>query len=350
MTHGGDVWQGGAPEDWLDFSANVRPEGAPDWVRRALMEGLDEARYYPDVQMRRARAAMAQYLGAPERFVCPTAGGIGAIDLAARMQSAGNVIFTPCFSEYQARAQGRAPIRKASLLCGRHMVGEPAEQANGALFEGCAVWLSNPLNPVGTAFTRAQILSLLERVEKMRGWLIVDEAFIAYCPGYTALPLVEAHERLIVVGSMTKILGIPGVRLGYICAQPQTLNKLTERQLPWELNCFANAVACALPANAARIERDARQAARRRTSLCAMLSQLGLFVYPGQAPFILADLGRAAAPVARRLRERKILVRECMDFEGVDDGCHLRLAVKDTDSNLRFIQCLREALTCAENV
>ncbi len=36
MNHGGDVWQGAGPETWLDFSANLRPEGAPDWVVEAL--------------------------------------------------------------------------------------------------------------------------------------------------------------------------------------------------------------------------------------------------------------------------------------------------------------------------
>ena len=38
--HGGDVWQGGAPEEYLDFSANLNPEGPPDWVRAAMAEGV----------------------------------------------------------------------------------------------------------------------------------------------------------------------------------------------------------------------------------------------------------------------------------------------------------------------
>ena len=34
MTHGGNVWQGDRPGDWLDLSASVRPGGAPQWVRQ----------------------------------------------------------------------------------------------------------------------------------------------------------------------------------------------------------------------------------------------------------------------------------------------------------------------------
>ena len=53
--------------------------------------------------------------------------------------------------------------------------------------------------------------------------------------------------------------------------------------------------------------------------------------------------------IAAALKERKILVRECMDFEGVDDGRHLRLAVKDEAANGRLIERLREELSCGEN-
>ena len=37
MTHGGNVWAGGDPAEWLDYSANIRPGGPPEWVRAALL-------------------------------------------------------------------------------------------------------------------------------------------------------------------------------------------------------------------------------------------------------------------------------------------------------------------------
>ena len=40
MKHGGNVWEGGQPDRWLDFSANLRPEGTPDWVMEAMREAL----------------------------------------------------------------------------------------------------------------------------------------------------------------------------------------------------------------------------------------------------------------------------------------------------------------------
>lgn len=351
MIHGGNVWQGDDPGQWLDYSANIRPEGAPEWVKHALTGAMDRLSFYPDPAMRRAKAALAEYLGLPVEFVLPTAGGISAIDMATHLKSTGIMQFTPCFAEYSMLSENRGQsVGNIPLLTGRHKIGAPAEQAVSRLFEGCAVWLCNPLNPIGCAFTIEQIGSLLSMVEAKRGWLIVDEAFIEYCPGHSAAELINEHERLLVTGSMTKILGIPGVRLGYLCAQPQVLGQISKYQLTWELSCFAEAVMCALPAHKADILADAQKNARRREQLINGLESLNVYVYPSEAAFVLADFSKPVETLIKRLKEKGILVRQCLNFDGIDDGCHLRLAVKDENSNNRLIKALREEMTCAENL
>ena len=62
MIHGGTVWNTANPSDWLDFSANLRPEGPPDWVTETLRSTLDDIRFYPDPDMKRARRGLAGYL------------------------------------------------------------------------------------------------------------------------------------------------------------------------------------------------------------------------------------------------------------------------------------------------
>ena len=71
MIHGGNVWQGNSPAQWLDYSANIRPEGAPDWVKDALMGAMDKLSYYPDQEMKRARQSLSAYLDLPAEYVCP---------------------------------------------------------------------------------------------------------------------------------------------------------------------------------------------------------------------------------------------------------------------------------------
>ena len=55
MKHGGNVWQGDGPAQWLDYSAKLRPEGTAEWVKTALLNGMENARYYPDPSMKRAK-------------------------------------------------------------------------------------------------------------------------------------------------------------------------------------------------------------------------------------------------------------------------------------------------------
>ena len=76
VIHGGDVWQGGNPDEWLDFSANLNPDGPPDWVAMALSRGLDRVKYYPELTEEAARRGVAEHLGVPEDRVLVTAGGI----------------------------------------------------------------------------------------------------------------------------------------------------------------------------------------------------------------------------------------------------------------------------------
>lgn len=350
MMHGGNVWQGASPAGWLDYSANIRPEGAPGWVKDALMGAMDKLSYYPDQRMQRAKQALSAYLGMPAEFVLPTAGGISAIALSAHLPGTGMQQFTPCFGEYAmlsgslGKTMGNIPI-----LIDKHMIGDPARQAEGRLLKGATVWLCNPLNPVGCAFGVEQIERLLAMVEEKRGWLVVDEAFMEYCPEHSALRLIRKHERLLVTGSMTKILGIPGVRLGYLCVQPQVLERIRKYQLTWELSCFAEAVLQALPVHRADVQAYGEINARRREHLKKGLEEMGVYVYPSQAAFVLADFGKNVDGLIERLKKRGILVRQCMNFEGVNDGNHLRLAVKDEKANHILIKAIREEMRCAEN-
>ena len=124
-------------------------------------------------------------------------------------------------------------------------------------------------------------------------------------------------------------LPIPGVRLGYMIAHPHVINLFYNGLLPWRLNCVADAVAAALPGHGQDFERIRRLNAARREAFANDLRALGIKVYPSEANFLLCDFGCQVRPLEDALKEKKILVRRCMNFPGIDDGRHLRLAVKD---------------------
>ena len=326
VEHGGDVWRGGSPGEWLDFSANLNPEGPPAWVRAALAEGVRRVGVYPDPRDAAALAGLSAHLSLSEDCLLPTAGGIEAaslVALLARETCAGHAVAQPTFQEY-----GR--------LCGAHRDISRAALADYRPRPGEWLWLCNPNNPTGDALPRAELLSLLGRVAAAGGRLVLDEAFIDYCPEYSLRDLAPECPSLVVLGSLTKSLAIPGARLGYVAAHPGAINALRRLGPPWRLNCLAAAVAAALPGHAADFERIRALNASRREAFAAGLAALGARVYPSEANFLLCDFGRDMRPAAEALRERGILVRPCGAFPGLTHG-HVRLCVRTEEENERLI-------------
>lgn len=321
MKHGGNVWEGGKPSDWLDFSANLRPEGTPDWVMQTMRDALSSARYYPDRAMRAARAGLAAYAGVPEACILPAAGGAAAIDACMALHPGRVLTETPAFGEYAERA---AVHSRAHALW------------DGSFAPGDLLMIGNPNNPTGSARSREEVLALHAQARRCGAALAVDEAFIDFCPEHSVRSEVSAG--LTVVGSLTKTLCIPGVRLGYVCAEPGMIARLEKQALPWSLNMLAAAICAQLPCHMEEIRRDARLNAQRRERLERRLRERGAAVCPSQANFLLADFGRDMSRAVEGLKEQHILVRTCASF-GLESSM-LRIAVKTDEENDRLLDAL----------
>lgn len=325
MKHGGGVWHTGNPYDWIDFSANLRPDGPPSWIREAVHDAQKNIRFYPDADMRRAGKGLARFLDLPEACVLPVAGGIAAIDLVLGSSAGCVYIQPPTFGEYAGRAA---------------VYGRPCEAWSGKCRKGDTLVLCNPNNPTGEIRTQPELLSLWEIVAADGGELMIDEAFIEYCPEHSMRRLIR--PGLLIAGSLSKILGIPGIRLGYVCADPETIPLLRRRLFPWPLDAFATEIAAQLPDHREEIRRDAEQNAARRSAFAKQLAKLGAEVFPSESNFLLVDFHRDMKAAGERLRSRGILVRSCASF-GLPDS-FWRLAVRTEAENTRLIHELEEIL------
>ena len=321
MKHGGNVWMGTGPEQWLDFSANLRPEGPPPWVRETLREALSRARYYPDPDMAGARAGLAEYAGLAPDCILPMPGGTAAIELALSLRRGRVLLERPTFGEYSARARA---------------LGRACPDRIDECHPGDTRLIGNPNNPDGRTRSRAEVLELHEKVRDCGGELVVDEAFIDYCPESSVRDRV--CPDLTVVGSLTKALCIPGIRLGYICASPQNIAELEKRVRPWQVNALALAVAENLPGHLEELRRDAAENEKRRLWLSRAHEKDGVRTLPSLANFLLCDFGHSMAGAVQALREQGILVRTCESF-GLG-ASWLRLAVRTREENEHLMEAL----------
>ena len=338
MIHGGNVWAGGDPADWLDYSANIRPGGPPEWVRAALVRAMDNVPYYPQLTMERSRTALGRFMGLPPEMVLPTAGGIAAISLATQLKVDHVRIPAPAFVEYsQLSERSGLTVELTPLLGADHRILPLRESLCRNLAENTCVWLCNPSNPIGCGFSTDEVGELLSAVEERRGVLVVDEAFIDYCPESSVRDRV--CPDLTVVGSLTKALCIPGIRLGYICASPQNIAELEKRVRPWQVNALALAVAENLPGHLEELRRDAAENEKRRQWLSRALEKEGVRTLPSLANFLLCDFGHSMAGTVQTLREQGILVRTCESF-GLG-ASWLRLAVRTREENEHLMEALK---------
>ena len=267
--HGGDAVRlaralGVDPSEVLDLSASLNPVARP--VAPVLARHLDAAGRYPDAEA--ATTAVAAALGVGPERVLLTNGGAEAIALVATERPEG-WIDEPDFSLYR-----------------RHLA---------AVVPGAPRWRSNPHNPSGV---------LAAPGERAEVW---DESFFGLATGCWS----RGDEGAVVVGSLTKVLACPGLRVGYVLAPDATLvDRLAARQPRWAVNGLACAAlpelldGVDLPAVAARV-------AELRDDLRGLLSGRGWPVRVADAPWVLVD---QAGALRAALARTGVLVRDCTSF------------------------------------
>ncbi len=296
--HGGDGVRlaralGLDPSLILDLSMSLNPL-APD-PTPTLASHLDSLSRYPDTTD--ATLALADAIGVERSRLLLTNGGAEAIALVGAELRRGWVD-EPDFSLYR-----------------RHLE---------ALEVGAPRFRSNPHNPTGR---------LAGAGESAEVW---DEAFYPLATGLWTRG--DADSGAIVVGSLTKILACPGLRLGYVLGPDEDLvSGLAARQPRWSVGAVA---AAALPQLLESVDLAswARGIAALRGQLSALLVASGLRPRPSDASYMLVDGG---AGLREALAPHGVVVRDCASF-GMPGS--VRIAVPDARGLERLEGALGRAI------
>ena len=357
--HGGDVYEAilaGKPEP-LDFSANISPLGLPEGVRRALAEHAPDYERYPDPHCRELKTALAERHGLPkDRIVC----GAGSADLIfriARALSPKDVLVTaPTFSEYErAAAEAGAVVKHYPLTYPDFVITEKFSDAlkkRSSAFADYSdiVFICNPNNPTGILTPLEIITKILVACEDKGATLFIDECFMDLTdePGdFTAEPLLAEHENLIILKAFTKTWAMAGLRLGYaLCGSERTASMIAGTGPPWSVSAPAQVAGIQALKEKDYFERLRALIKEEREKLKTGLSDAGLEVLGGSANYIFFRLPQASQGknLAANLAEKGILIRDCSNFNELDDGTYFRVAVKLPEENERLISAIGKQL------
>nr|WP_312509810.1 threonine-phosphate decarboxylase CobD [Pseudomonas luteola] len=230
LEHGGRLRKaaqryGIALEDWLDLSTGLAPMPWPiphiplsAWARLPeTNDGLEEA--------------ATCYYRAPR--VLPAAGSQAAIQALPTLRPEGRIgVLAPCYAEHE-QAWERAGHCVVPLSLGN---------VDATLSTLDVLVLVNPNNPTGQLIEPERLLRWHANLIHRGGWLVVDEAFMDLSPAYSLASWTD-RPGLIVLRSFGKFFGLAGVRLGFVLAEANLLERLDDVLGPWTVSGPARAVA-----------------------------------------------------------------------------------------------------------
>ncbi len=339
-----------APQDILDFSANLNPFGPPPGVMEALRDMLaarlsEPISHYPDSEAGDLRRALAEKLGIKAESILVSSGSTELIRLAALAYFGREeqvLLIEPTYGEYQLACQivGASFIKQQlSAQNGFWLnVDETVEIIRQHRPKG--IFVCNPNNPTGRYLSRADFERILDASSGQSGnsLVVLDEAYVSFVDNaWSSVNMIE-RGNLLVLRSMTKDYAMAGLRLGYGVAREEIISILHRICPPWNVNAMAQKVGIIAVNAEEYLKRCQTELRDVKNYLITELSDLGLQPLPSEANFFLVEVGDAAQ-FRHALLERKILVRDCTSF-GLPS--YIRIAPHTLPECQRLIAAIKE--------
>lgn len=326
----------------LDSNENLFIPGS---LLRALAQrairNLD-LRLYPDEQYAELKEAISEYVNASTESIVLGSGADQLIYLltAATLTTGGAcAILQPTFSMYEV-ASGLVSADCIKLELDHDFSFDERELLRVTERRASIIFLCSPNNPTGNAFNEEKIASLAEQTEAI---LVIDEAYAEFdrC-GLTHL--VDSHDNIIILRTLSKYFGLAGLRVGYCLTNEELAVTINERiQQPYALGCISAAIATEVLRIEDRFRAFASNMKEERKSLLSSLESMDyVTAFPSQTNFVMFSTAKASEEVWRGLLDKGFSIRRIGKVGGWDN-C-LRVTVGPSSLMRSFLEALEEVL------
>lgn len=209
----------------------------------------------------------------------------------------------------------------------------------------------NPDNPSGNYISKADMLRLVEWGKTNSVNIVLDESFIDFADDPDSSLLVQNiisdNPHLYLMKSISKSYGVPGLRLGILASgNKEIIAEIKKDVSIWNINSFAEFYMQIYIKYIKDYEKAKELFRKERARFVEKLSETeGIRVLPSQANFLLIELtsGITAFELTEKLLNRhNILIKDLTSKLGNDR--FIRIAVKDTAENDKFLEALKESL------
>ena len=251
------------------------------------------------------------------------------------------LIPAPTFGEYKATF----PLHETYADNGRFRMEDVAVQAEGA----AVIVFVAPNSPTGTTCDPSEIIAFARKHPGKT--VLIDESFLAFhtgelCGSGSVIRWLEREplDNVCVVCGLSKTLGIPGARLGYVYSRNREFLRELGDDLPiWNLNSFAEFVMEVSLKHREGIGESLRATAHDREAFREQLPALDAVesVWPGGGNFLLVrfrwSIARARCEAEKLLSEHSIYIKD-VSARFTDGGARWRPAVRLPEENISFCE------------
>lgn len=334
----------------LDFCYLVNPYFPPVLLKEEMKASFDVllSEYPSGLEVN--NLLMAKYFGIKKEYVCVGNGAAELIkSLMENLDGKIGVVY-PTFEEYPNRLdKKRLVVYEPNNIDFAYSVDDLLNFFDNKDIK--ILLVINPDNPSGNFIPRVELLRLLDKMWHKRICLIVDESFVDFSVDYETATLfdndlLEKYTNLVVVKSISKSYGVPGIRLGGIATSDVNLLQKIRRSVAiWNINSYAEFYMQIF----GKYEKDYKEACKKfleeRVRFRKQLSAISfLRVLPSQANYFLCEVVAKYSSLELTsilLEKYNILIKDCSNKKGFDKQNYVRIAIRDTRDNDCLCQKLK---------
>jgi len=213
-----------------------------------------------------------------------------------------------------------------------------------------AILLINPDNPSGNFIPIEQVLAFANWCRQKEILFILDESFVDFTDGYSENSLLhddilENNPNMIVVKSISKSYGVPGLRLGVMASSNTPyINYMKKDVSIWNINSFAEFYLQIFGKYQSDYDKACQKFIVERKRFAEQLSSIDfLRVIPSQANYFLCEVTKkfTSTELAKDLLNKyNILIKDCQTKNGLRNKNYVRIAIRNKKDNDRLIEVL----------
>ncbi|CAM1372130.1 conserved hypothetical protein [Tenacibaculum litopenaei] len=310
-----------------NFSSNVWFTGSAPDLKEHLRTQINTIDQYPAPSGEFLKKQIAAKHEVSEQNILVSNGATEAFYLIAQHFSKKRVsICYPSFSEYEL----------ASRVHGLQIEYLHRQDCTTHQFNSDIAFICNPNNPDGFENSSEEIALLLKKHPDT--YFVIDEAYIEFTSSaISVVPLLAEHNNLIIVKSLTKVFGIPGLRLGYLMGATAIIDAIAAHKMPWNVNGLALSAGRYIFQNYASLYPNFSTYLQRCYELQTAISEIpGFRSIPSRTSYFLVKMQDY---VSQRLKnylaeEHQLLIRDASNFKGLDQRYFRISGQSDSENNL----------------